>query len=121
MQRVSIFKARGKRIQVNWKMIKYLLYPIRWTADKKNPDRFVKQYYHLYSMEAITLRDVYQYVAFRCEYSGLFFPEWTDQKFNVVANGIKQLILREDIPEGQQLIYNNEPFQPSPHKWYPNC
>jgi hypothetical protein len=99
---------KGNR-EINCLMLSSLLYPIRWTqapSDEEEDDGYrepIRQYYHKFSLEAMSLDDVFQYLESRCNHANVYFPARDHHHFKELARYLQSMVQREDLDPGSLL------------------
>jgi hypothetical protein len=92
--------------EVNWSMLTSLLYPIRWKLSQSDvDDNEVRQYYHKFSLEAMSLEDVFLYLENRCSHSNVYLPPKGHRDFKELTRCVQWMVEREDLKPGQTLVF----------------
>jgi hypothetical protein len=97
----SIIRSSG---EIDRSLLGMLLYSIRWMPGTEGG----RQYYHMISLEAMTLTEVYDYAQQRCERAGVAFPSSTHENFGRVSSEVEKMTPFENLPLGKMIVLNGQ-------------
>jgi hypothetical protein len=98
---MSIIKSSG---EIDRSLLGMLLYSIRWMPGSEGG----RQYYHMISLEAMTLTEVYDYAQQRYERAGVAFPSSTHENSGRVSSEIEKMIPCKNMPLGKIMVLNGQ-------------